>query len=237
MNAWLIDLLTAMDGAASERAVYGEILRAAVKLEFEYCAYGVRTPWPVSRPEALMINNYPAHWRERYVRQRYVDIDPTVRRALQSDKPFVWTPKLFASAPAFWEEARGAGLRVGWAQSSFAGASPRGMLTVARSATPLWPTERASKERRLRILTTVAHQRLSQLMLPAQTTRRGAILTKREVEVLQWTADGKTTLEIADLLGLSECTVRFHVRNVITKLNVANKTAAAVYAAMSGMLG
>ncbi|PLP97927.1 autoinducer binding domain-containing protein [Cupriavidus pauculus] len=237
MNTWLIDLLTAVECASSERAVYAEVLKAAQKLEFEYCAYGVRTPWPVSRPEALMISNYPAHWQERYVQQRYVEIDPTVRLGMQSDKPFVWTARLVASAPAFWEEARSAGLRVGWAQSSFGDASQRGMLTVARSATPLWPTERVSKERHLRVLTTVAHQRLSQLMLPTQPARRGAKLTTREVEVLQWTADGKTTLEIGDLLGLSECTVRFHIRNVITKLNVANKTAAAVYAAMNGLLG
>ena len=184
-----------------------------------------------------MINNYPAHWQERYVQQRYVEIDPTVRLAMQSDKPFVWTSRLVASAPEFWEEARAAGLRVGWAQSSIGDASPRGMFTVARSTMPLWQTELVRKERHLRVLATVAHQRLSQLMLPAQPTRCGAKLTAREIEVLQWTADGKTTLEIADLLNLSECTVRFHIRNVITKLNVANKTAAAVCAAMNGMLG
>lgn len=237
MNTWLIDLLTAVECAASERSVYKEVLKAAQRLEFEYCAYGVRTPWPVSRPNALMINNYPAHWQERYAQQRYVEIDPTVRLAMQSDKPFVWTSRLVASAPEFWEEARAAGLHVGWAQSSLGDAAPRGMLTVARSATPLWPTEVVRKERHLRVLATVAHQRLSQLMLPAQPARHGAKLTTREIEVLQWTADGKTTLEIADLLNLSECTVRFHVRNVITKLNVANKTAAAVFAAMNGMLG
>lgn len=237
MNAWLLDLLVAMGDASSVGAAYAQISMAAVRLEFEYCAYGVRTPWPVSRPAALMVNNFPANWQERYTRYRYVQIDPTVERAAQSDKPFVWTPELFASAPALWEEAQGAGLRVGWAKSTFGGASQGGMLSLVRSATPLSRTELAAKEKPLRVLATVAHQRLSQLMLPADFAKRGGTLTKREVEVLKWTADGKTTLEIGDLLGLSECTVRFHIRNVITKLNVANKTAAAVYAAMNGMLG
>lgn len=236
MKHWLLDLLTSIDGVHSEQAIFEAILGVAVKLEFEYCAYGLRTPWPVSRPETLMRNNYPAIWQERYARNRYLEIDPTIARGEQSDTPFVWTPRMFARVPAFWEEAQGAGLRVGWAQSCFSGASQGGMFTVARSATPLADEERAYKEAELRGLTAIAHLRLSEVMLPDHFAQRAGALTSREIEVLKWTADGKTTLEIADLLSLSECTVRFHIRNIITKLNVPNKTAAAVYAAMSGML-
>ena len=61
-------------------------------------------------------------------------------------------------------------------------------------------------------------------------------LTKREVEVLKWTADGKTSGEISDLLSVSENTVNFHVRNAVSKLQSANRTAAVVRAAMLGLL-
>ncbi|WP_042885894.1 autoinducer binding domain-containing protein [Cupriavidus necator] len=236
MRHWLADLLISIDGVRCEHAIFDAIRKVAARLEFEYCAYGLRTPWPVSRPSTLMLNNYPVVWQERYVRQRYLEIDPTVRRGAQSDAPFVWTPAIFAATPKFWEEARSAGLRVGWAQSCLGGASHGGMLTVSRSATALLDFERRHKEADLRVLTAVAHLRLSQAMLPSHFAQRAGTLTSRETEVLKWTADGKTTLEIAYLLSLSECTVRFHVRNIITKLNVANKTAAAVYAAMNGML-
>lgn len=60
-------------------------------------------------------------------------------------------------------------------------------------------------------------------------------LTDREVEVLKWTADGKTSGEIADILAVSDNTVNFHIKNAITKLRTANKTAAAVRAAMLGL--
>ena len=54
--------------------------------------------------------------------------------------------------------------------------------------------------------------------------------------MLRWTADGKTTSEIADILNISERTANFHIANVITKLNAPNKTAAVIRAGMLGML-
>lgn len=49
-------------------------------------------------------------------------------------------------------------------------------------------------------------------------------LTKREEECLTWTAGGKTSWEISVILGVSESTVTFHLRNVVTKLKASNRT-------------
>lgn len=51
-------------------------------------------------------------------------------------------------------------------------------------------------------------------------------LTARELDVLRWTADGKTSEEVAILLGVSCNTVNYHVKNAIRKLHVTNKAAA-----------
>ena len=61
-------------------------------------------------------------------------------------------------------------------------------------------------------------------------------LTNREIEILKWTADGKTTQETSDILRISIDTVNFHVKNAISKLKSANRTAAVVQAAMLGLL-
>jgi LuxR family transcriptional regulator len=61
-------------------------------------------------------------------------------------------------------------------------------------------------------------------------------LTAREVEMLRWTADGKTSGEIAQITAISERTVNFHLNNAVEKLGAANKTAAAVKAAMLRLL-
>jgi LuxR family quorum-sensing system transcriptional regulator SolR len=61
-------------------------------------------------------------------------------------------------------------------------------------------------------------------------------LTKREVEILRWTAAGKSADEIAHVLHLSVNTINYHIKKSIAKLDVPNKTAAAVKAAVLGLL-
>ena len=61
-------------------------------------------------------------------------------------------------------------------------------------------------------------------------------VTDREIEVLKWTGDGKTSRDISEILIISVDTVNFHVKNAILKLKTANKTAAVVRAAMLGLL-
>jgi DNA-binding CsgD family transcriptional regulator len=61
-------------------------------------------------------------------------------------------------------------------------------------------------------------------------------LTSREVEILKWTGDGKSSQDIADILILSRNTVEYHVKNAVNKLGATNKTAAVVRAALLGFL-
>jgi NarL family two-component system response regulator LiaR len=60
-------------------------------------------------------------------------------------------------------------------------------------------------------------------------------LTEREVEVLTLIAQGMPNQEIADTLVISERTVRTHVSNVLSKLHLANRTQAALYALREGL--
>lgn len=48
--------------------------------------------------------------------------------------------------------------------------------------------------------------------------------SKREKEILRWTAEGKTSAEIAMILSISENTVNFHQKNMQKKINAPNKT-------------
>lgn len=60
-------------------------------------------------------------------------------------------------------------------------------------------------------------------------------LTAREIEILKWTAEGKTAGDIAIILSMKERTVHFHVANAVQKMGACNKTSAVVQAALSGM--
>lgn len=57
-----------------------------------------------------------------------------------------------------------------------------------------------------------------------------SLLSKREVEVLRLLVDGKSNQEIAGALFISPNTVANHVTNILTKLNVDSRTAAATFA-------
>jgi NarL family two-component system response regulator LiaR len=60
-------------------------------------------------------------------------------------------------------------------------------------------------------------------------------LTERELELLKYVARGMSNQEIADLLVLSERTVRTHISNILSKLHLANRTQATLYALREGI--
>ena len=60
-------------------------------------------------------------------------------------------------------------------------------------------------------------------------------LTPREHEVLELIAKGHTNREIAEELVVSEWTARTHVRNILAKLHLANRTQAALFAVRKGL--
>lgn len=61
-------------------------------------------------------------------------------------------------------------------------------------------------------------------------------LTHREVEVLSWLKDGKTSWEISIILDISERTINFHVANVKKKLRASNRMNAVAQAMHLGLV-
>jgi RNA polymerase sigma factor (sigma-70 family) len=62
-------------------------------------------------------------------------------------------------------------------------------------------------------------------------------LTRREREILGLVVQGLTNKQIAELLGISQATVKTHVENIIEKLGVSDRTQAAVWAVRAGVAG
>ncbi|HEY5802050.1 MAG TPA: LuxR C-terminal-related transcriptional regulator, partial [Burkholderiaceae bacterium] len=85
-------------------------------------------------------------------------------------------------------------------------------------------------------LTQYAHAAMAKVVLAKHVPESEIELTPREYEVLRWTAEGKTSGEVALILRMTERTVNFHINNIIHKFGASNKTHAAVKAAALGML-
>lgn len=64
--------------------------------------------------------------------------------------------------------------------------------------------------------------------LESEENMRKGILTKREYEVFELLMESKTTSEIANILGISEKTVRNHISNAMQKLGVKGRASAVV---------
>lgn len=82
---------------------------------------------------------------------------------------------------------------------------------------------------------TVARKLMAARTQKAQKDEQVEPLTNREQQILALLAKGLTNQSIADQLVLSELTVRTHVSNILAKLNLGNRTQAALYALRHGM--
>ena len=70
----------------------------------------------------------------------------------------------------------------------------------------------------------------------AKERERGPKLTDREIEVLRLVARGAANKEIAKTLFISENTVKNHIRNILDKLQMHSRVAAAMYAMRTNLL-
>jgi len=81
----------------------------------------------------------------------------------------------------------------------------------------------------------IARKLLQELNLSPKQPPTAQSLTAREVEVLRMVAQGKSNKQIADELSISLGTVRAHLSNILSKLHVASRTQATLYALREGL--
>jgi two-component system, NarL family, response regulator LiaR len=82
----------------------------------------------------------------------------------------------------------------------------------------------------------IARRLIQEIKQPAKLPPTVEPLTPREVEVLGCLAQGMSNRQIADKLSVSVRTVSSHVRNILDKLHLANRTQAALYALEQGIV-
>jgi NarL family two-component system response regulator LiaR len=81
----------------------------------------------------------------------------------------------------------------------------------------------------------IAQKVLKELRRPSARPPTPDPLTDREMEVLRLVAKGLTNPEIAQRLVIAEATVRTHVSNILSKLHLANRVQATLYALQEGI--
>lgn len=229
VRAWQDDQLQILLNEQDEHRVFDKLVDIARQLGFDHCAYGLRLPLPLSRQRVVMFKNYPADSPGQYARQDCLAVD-------KSPPPVIWGDEYCADERELCGVVCEPGLRYGWAQPCRDAYGALGMFTVARSDEALSQVDMQEINIRLAWLTQVAHLVMTRLLVKKLVPEANVRLSSRETTVIRWTAEGKTTAEIAVIMGLSVRTVTFHIGNVVKKLNANNKTAAAVRASVLGLL-
>jgi len=146
--------------------------------------------------------------------------------------PILWSETVFAKAPKLWRELNRQGLKYGWTQAVHDEQGTHcSLFSLARSHYPIDIDEHYGNLGYAIFASQRLHALASKKLSDTVTSKPSVHLSPREIEVLKWSAEGKTASEVGRILCLSERTVNFHVCSCMRKLNVSNKISAVAKAA------
>ena len=223
------ELIEASHQAESVEEIHAICTKACHIFGFDQFLYGSRVPTSFVRPQLIIISGYSQDWWNHYNEQDYFKSDPTLEYCTQNITPLIWNnlgEKELKSAISkkIMNECADFGLNTG---ISFPVHSPSGEFAML-SFTSDNSVEKLSSQLtyaapHLMSLTHYIHEAVMRIFRTKQTIDGKIQLTKREQQCLLWAAEGKTSNETADILHISESTVRFHLNNAARKLNVQTR--------------
>lgn len=215
--------------------VYALFIQAMQRFGFDRSVYSFLTRHASVGFEAghAIACAYPDDWMEHYFARQYQRIDPVIGEALRSSRPFLWdTLPMDADQQRLMDESKelrlfdGVGIPMHSANGEVAAigvASSERMGDIA--------------PHQMSLLHAYAFQfhHAYTAKLAAEETPRIA-LTPKESEVLHWMAEGKTLNDIAEIMHLSEDTIRYYLKAIYRKLGVNQRTQAVIKGIRYGLL-
>lgn len=175
--------------------------------------------------EPFLAVTYSQEWIDHYKECRYVKIDPVLSTGFSSILPIDWRDLDHKSSRLRNLFGEAADFNVGRQGLTFPVRGPlgeRALFTISGEASDQeWDGALNIYKRDFHA---IAHHFHWFLMRSATLESEMVHLSPREIECLKWAAKGKTTAQIADILSLSERTVRFYQDRARVKLKAANIT-------------
>jgi DNA-binding CsgD family transcriptional regulator len=206
---------------------------------FDSFIYALRIPSQFSESRVVVINGYPDAWLERYWEQAYSFTDPVVAFCSQHTVPILWHDLVMdktSTSAQVMNEAADFGLKAGLSMPIHSPQGEMGILSFtldSYGAAACGLTQHALPY--VQLLAGHIHEAVRRVLALVDPDSRET-LTVREQECLRWAADGKTSWEISQLLGISERTVNFHLNNSMIKMDVCNRQHAIARAILQGLI-
>ena len=165
--------------------------------------------------------------------------DPVVEHLMTQTVPVVYDQATYTAAGVgeLWEMQAPYGYKTGIAVKLHLPGDKHFVLGVDRDeALPEAGAQLMQMVAGLQLLAAHALTAADRLLSPKLSKGDLPKLTKRELDVLSWTAQGKTAWEVSVILGMSEKTVNFHLGNAMRKLGVSSKHQAVLLCVSAGVL-
>ena len=181
-----------------------------------------------SNLDPYLDKTYSDAWTTRYFAEGYLHIDPVISRGQRAVLPIDWSSieKTDRKVIRLFGEAKEFGIGPHGLTIPLLGPSDQlwALFTVAvNTSDKAWESQRKLLMKDLILLAHYYHQRVFDIEGGAVAIATNRI-TPRELEVLSWTAEGKTNQDVADILYISVETVRAHLDSVRHKLGALNTT-------------
>ncbi|WP_030129481.1 autoinducer binding domain-containing protein [Pseudomonas sp. QTF5] len=236
MKVWKESQLMQLSYTQKIETAYEMSLNFVKNLGFNFCAFSITSQARGTYRQKINLNNYPAEWNTKYEQEQFSEIDPILAHCNHSEWPILWQEEVFSKTPTLRQAQKRQGLHYGWSQSVHDQNGLCSMLSLARSHCPITTNDLYKNLGYAMFIGHHLHGLVAKGLPEASPKPNSVHLSSREVEVLKYSADGKTAGEIAIILSLSESTVQFHIRGAIRKLGVNNKIAAVIRAARMSVI-
>lgn len=174
----------------------------------------------------------PDEWKNFYQTNGCADFDPVVRRMFRGPGSFTWDEtiadeRLTKKQRSFWLEARNFGLNQGYNNVIDVDHHTKSAVCFYNRNINHFSSSITKHKLRMDVVGIAAQSRISELLhkdveVPA--------LSSREIECLNWAAQGKTNDEIGTILTLSSNTINSYIQAACSKLGVRSKIHAIVKA-------
>jgi len=211
-----------------------EGLKELVPFEYFTCVHTRLDGGELCDSSHVINVDYPKDWVGLYMEKKYHRVDPIVKENFSRFTVQYWADTYNEHPPdrGFVSNAEDFGLCSGYTSGvrNLAG-TVGGLFSFAGRDVPSSELNREI----VAVVTPHLYQAVERIICKERLDKVPA-LSAREKEVLKWVAFGKTGWETSVIMNISERTVKFHMNNIMKKLNVATRTHAVAVAAELGIL-
>lgn len=246
MRADLATILSDLETLTTEQALKRKFDQTFSNFGFNAFTYlGFKMePADVKRApsDIIFLSNVRPAWVDHYIEEELGEDDLLIKDCVTSRLPIRWDENYRANSRSprearIFTEALDFGIRHGMTVPVHGPGGEMGIMSLySDQCAKSFLNTVDEFQYDMHMLSFYFHDAVQRARTRVEQIPKPIPLTERELEILQWTAIGKTAWEIGSILNISERTVNFHLQNAMGKFGVHNKTHAAAKAMSAGLI-